>query len=71
MISEITNINVYLGRFGEEQLLFKMPLEVDILPQKDDFIFYDEETYKVLYCMLDVQNGEYIIFVRRMIEEDF
>lgn len=71
MISEITNIGVYLGQFGDETRLYNPPLESDIIPQKGDFIFYDSETYKVLYCMLDVDDGEYSIFVRRAIEEDF
>lgn len=71
MISEITDIGVYLGRFGEEQRLFAMPLEIDLIPSKGDFIYYEEEPYKVLYCMLNVQDGEYTIFVRRAVEEDF
>lgn len=71
MISEITDIGVYLGRFGEEQRLFTMPLEIDLIPNKGDFIYYEDEPYKVLYCMLNVQDGEYTIFVRRAVEEDF
>lgn len=71
MISEITDIGVYLGSFGSEQLLFNMPLEIDLIPSKDDFIFYDDEVYKVLYNMLNVQDGQYTIFVRRAVEEDF
>lgn len=71
MISEITNIGVYLGQFGNETRLCDMPFESDIIPQKGDFIFYDNEPYKVMYCMLDVDNGEYSIFVRRAVEEDF
>lgn len=71
MISEITNIGVYLGQFGSETLLYNPPPESDIIPQKGDFIFYDGEPYKVMYCMVDVDNGEYSIFVRRAVEEDF
>nr|DAG87272.1 MAG TPA: hypothetical protein [Herelleviridae sp.] len=71
MNSEITNIRVYLGRFANETKLFDMSLEADIIPQKGDFIFYNDEVYKVLYNMLDVDNGEYSIFVRRAVEEDF
>lgn len=71
MISEITDIGVYLGQFGKEQRLCELPPESDIIPQKGDFIFYDNEPYKVMYCMVDVDNGEYSIFVRRAIEEDF
>lgn len=71
MNSEITDIGVYLGCFGQEELLFHMPIDVDIIPQKGDFIFYNDEVYKVLYNMLNVQDGEYTIFVCRAIEEDF
>ncbi len=71
MNSEITDISVYLGRFVNEAKLFDMPIDVDIIPQKGDFIFYNDEMYKVLYNMLDVDNGEYSIFVRRAVEEDF
>lgn len=71
MISEITNIGVYLGQFGNETRLFNMPLDIDIIPNKGDFIYYENEAYKVLYSMLNVQDGEYTIFVRRAVEEDF
>lgn len=71
MISEITNIGIYLGQFGSETRLCDLPPESDIIPQKDDFIFYDNEPYKVMYCMIDVDNGEYSVFVRRATEEDF
>lgn len=71
MISEITNIGVYLGQFGSEIRLCDLPPEADIIPQKGDFIFYDTEPYKVMYCMVDVDNGEYSVFVRRAVEEDF
>lgn len=69
------DVKVYLGRFGEEQLLFD-PEEVgtfilDITPRKGDFIFYNTTTYKVLYCMNDVDNDEYAIFVRQAVEEDY
>lgn len=71
MISEITNIGVYLGKFGSETRLCDLPPESDIIPQKGDFIFYNSEPYKVMYCMIDVDNGEYSVFVRRATEEDF
>lgn len=71
MIKEITDIGVYLGRFTNETKLFDMPLDIDIIPNKCDFIFYNDEAYKVLYNMLNVQDGEYTIFVRRATEEDF
>lgn len=69
------NVKVYKGKFGYEELLFN-PEEVDtfildITPRKGDFIFYDTTTYKVMYCMNDVDNDEYLIFVREAIEEDF
>lgn len=71
MISEITDIGVYLGQFGNETRLCDLHPESDIIPQKGDFIFYDSEPYKVMYCMIDVDNGEYSVFVRRAVEEDF
>ena len=71
MISEITDINVYLGQFCSERLLCNLPTESDIIPQKGDFIFYNGETYKVMYCMLDVDHGEYSVFVCVAIEEEF
>lgn len=71
MISEITDIGVYLGQFGSETRLCDLPPEADIIPQKGDFIFCDGEPYKVMYCMVDVDNGEYSVFVRRAVEEDF
>lgn len=71
MISEITDINVYLGQFCSERLLCNLSIEADIIPHKGDFIFYNDETYKIMYCMLDVDHGEYSVFVRVAIEEDF
>ena len=71
MISEITDIGVYLGQFGSETRLCDLPPESDIIPQKGDFIFYKDETYKVMYVMLDYDNQEYLVFVRKTIEEDF
>ena len=71
MISEITDIGIYLGQFGNETRLCNLPYESDIIPQKGDFIFYNSETYKVIYCMLDVDDGEYNVFVRMAVEEDF
>lgn len=69
------NVRVYEGRFTEEKLLFD-PEDVDnfvldITPRKGDFIFYNTEVYKVLYCMNDADNDEYGIFVRKAVEEDF
>lgn len=69
------HVSVYEGRFGEEKRLFD-PEDVDnfildITPRKGDFVFYNETTYKILYCMLDVDNDEYNVFVREAIEEDF
>ena len=49
MISEITDIGVYLGQFGNETRLCELPPESDIIPQRGDFIFYDNEPYKVMY----------------------
>ena len=65
-------IKVYEGRFGYESFLYEVPEEDDELcPSKGDFIFYKDETYKVMYVMLDYDNHEYLVFVRKTTEEDF
>lgn len=69
------NVYVYEGKFGQENLLFD-PYDadnfiLDITPRKSDFIFYHDEMYKILYCMLDADNDEYSVFVRKAVEEDY
>lgn len=64
------DVNVYEGQWGNEKLLFS-DNGLTILPQKGDFIFYKCEVYKVMYTMVDIDNKEYTIFVRKSIEEDF
>lgn len=68
------NIKIYEGRFGYEQFLFDMN-NYNLTPNKGDFIYYGEEGYEeiyiVLYIMLDINNDEYNVFVRKAIEEDF
>lgn len=65
------NVNVYEGRFEAERLLFSDNDDLIILPHKGDFIHYNGEVYKVMYTIVDVDNEEYAIFVRKSIEEDF
>lgn len=65
------NVNVYEGQWGNENLLFSDDDDLTILPRKDDFIFCKCEVYKVMYTMVDIDNKEYTIFVRKSIEEDF
>ncbi len=65
------NIRFYLGRFGDEQLLFKVKNKNPRIPQKDEFIYFEEEMYKVLYIMTDIDHNELDIFVRHAIEEDY
>lgn len=65
------DVRVYLGRFGDEQLLFEVKNENPRIPQKDEFIYFEEEMYKVLYIMTDIDHNELVIFVRRAVEEDF
>ena len=63
---------VYEGRFGYESFLYEAAGQVgDVCPCKGDFIFYEDETYKVMYIMLDYDNNEYLVFVRKTTEEDF
>ena len=65
-------IKVYEGRFGYESFLYEASdANCDISPNKGDFIFYKDETYKVMYTMRDYDNNEYLVFVRKTTEEDF
>ena len=65
-------IKVYEGRFGYESFLYEASGQIgDVCPTKGDFIFYENETYKVMYIMLDYDNNEYLVFVRKTTEEDF
>ena len=65
-------IKVYEGHFGYESFLYEASdVNCNISPSKGDFIFYKDETYKVMYTMLDYDNHEYLVFVRKTTEEDF
>ena len=65
-------IKVYEGCFGYESFLYEASGQIgNICPSKGDFIFYKDETYKVMYVMLDYDNNEYLVFVRKTTEEDF
>ena len=65
-------IKVYERRFGYESFLYEaLRKNGDVCPCKGDFIFYKDETYKVMYIMLDYDNQEYLVFVRKTTEEDF
>lgn len=64
-------VRVYLGRFGDEQLLLEVTNENPRIPQKDEFIYFEEEMYKVLYIMTDIDHNEIAVFVRHAIEEDY
>lgn len=64
-------VRVYEGQFGKESLLFSFKESERILPRNGDFIYYDGETYKVLYYLINVNDNEYCLFVRKSIEEDF
>lgn len=61
--------NVYLGRLGFEKKLCSY--NYDITPSKGDIIFYNDDFYKVMYCLFDVDNNEYNVFVRLATEEDY
>lgn len=67
----MTPVRVYQGQFMEERFLFEIPPEMNYAPSKGDFLFYHGTAYKVLYAMLDVDDDEYIVFVREAVEEDF
>ena len=52
-------IKVYEGRFGYESFLYEASGQDGVVcPCKGDFIFYKDETYKVMYTMLDYDNHE-------------
>lgn len=63
-------VKIYTGRFGDERWLCDMRDE-DYLPQKNDLIFYQGVTYRVLYVMHDLDDNMYNVFVRMAVEEDY
>lgn len=65
------DVRFFLGRFGDERLLFEVKNENPRIPQKDEFIYFEDEMYKVLYIMTDIDHNELAIFVRHAIEEDY
>lgn len=67
----MTPVRVYKGQFMEEQFLCEIPPDVAYVPTRGEFLFYHGTSYKVLYSMLDVDDDEYIVFVRETVEEDF
>lgn len=68
-------IKMYEGRFEYEKFLDDYVLsngkEINIIPSKGDFIFYDNTMYKVLYKIIDIDNNECDVFVIRACEEDY
>lgn len=70
-MEEFTRLYVYEGKFMEEKRLLQLSDKANILPQKNDLLFYNEEMYKVMYCLLDYDNNEYSVFVRKATEEDY
>lgn len=68
-------IKMYEGRFEYEKFLDNYVLsngkEINIIPSKGDFIFYDNTMYKVLYKIIDIDNNECDVFVIRACEEDY
>lgn len=63
--------NFYVGKFGEERLLFSTSKEEFTNYHKNDFVFYGSETYKILYTMHDFDYKECDVFMRVAVEEDF
>lgn len=63
--------NFYVGKFGEERFLFSTSKEEFTNYHKNDFVFYGNETYKILYVMYDFDHKERNIFMRAAVEEDF
>lgn len=65
----LPEIKVYCGRFGDETWLCDM--DMGYIPRKNDLIFYEGVTYKVLYTMHDIDDNMIDIFVRMAVEEDY
>lgn len=63
--------NFYVGKFGEERLLFSTSKEEFTNYHKNDFVLYNNEVYKILYTMHDFYYEEYNVFMRVAVEEDF
>ena len=64
-------VKFYVGKLGEEQLLFSASKEELVNYHKNDFVFYNDEVYKILYTMHDFDYKEYDVFMRVAVEEDF
>lgn len=68
-------IKMYEGQFEYEEFLDNYVLsdgkEINIIPSKGDFIFYDNIMYKVLYKIIDIDNNECDVFVIRACDEDY
>lgn len=64
-------VKFYVGKLGEEQLLFSASKEELVSCHKNDFVFYNDEVYKILYTMYDFDYKEYNVFMRVAIGEDF
>ena len=62
-------IKYYLGKWGSEQCLCSS--DSFPAPSKGDFIFYETETYKVMYTLHDIDHDETCVFVRVAVEEDY
>lgn len=68
--AETVETRVYLGHFGKEKFLFTSPLSPAYF-NKDNFIYYEGESYKILYSVLCYEDNEYSVFIRLATEEDF
>ena len=66
----LPEIKVYRGKFGDEAYLCDME-SGDYLPRKNELIFYQGVTYKVLYTMHDLDDNIINVFVRMAVEEDY
>lgn len=64
-------VKFYVGKLGEERLLFSTSKEELIGFNKNDFVLYNNEVYKILYTMHDFYYEEYNVFMRVATEEDF
>lgn len=62
-------VKYYFGELYTEQFLCSH--NSHHIPNKGEFIFYNNELYKVVYTLYDIDRDEICAFVRMTVEEDY
>lgn len=65
-----TEIEYYVGKLSYESFLFSDP-GGQYYPNKNDFVLFDDNVYKVMYVMLDYDHNQLNVFLREATGEDF